>query len=264
MWDEFADIHFGSKYYDVDSFRSGRITLRSTELEELGNLAGKSVLHLQCHFGMDSMSLARLGASVVGVDFSGRAIELATCLASELNIPARFICSNVYDLANRKGAAPLEEEFDIVFTSNGVLCWLDDLRAWAKAIATFLKPGGLFYITDLHPISNVFEYENDCLVVKNPYFCPSEPLSFDEDGSYADRNAQLKNRTSYEWSHSLSEIVTSLIDVGLTIEHLHEFPFCMYQRFNNLVQCEDGLWRFPPGSAIADLPLLFSLSARKK
>lgn len=263
MWDEFADLHFGSKYYDVDSFRLGRNTLHSIELEALGDLTGKSVLHLQCHFGMDSMSFARLGAKVTGVDFSSRAIDLATRLAAELNIPAHFVCSDIYELANKKDSGDLAEEFDIVFTSYGVLNWLHDLTGWAQTVAAFLKKGGFFYIADLHPLSNIIEYENEELVVKHPYSCSSKPLTFDDTGSYADRTAQIKNNESYEWNHSLSEIITSLMDAGLSIEYLREFPFTVFQRFSNLSKSEDGYWRFPEDSPYSDIPMLFSISARK-
>ena len=151
-WDERTPVHAASESYDVEGFKAGRITLHDVERGEMGDVSGKTLLHLQCHFGLDTMSWARLGAKATGVDFSDAAIDLARSLNSELDLDVRFIRSNVYDLPD-----VLDEQFDIVFTSVGVLCWLPDLDKWASVVSHHLKPGGMFYILDGHPLMNVFE-----------------------------------------------------------------------------------------------------------
>ena len=257
LWNEWTPIHEKSKSYDVEGFKSGRCTLHSTELEELGNVTGKSLLHLQCHFGMDTMSWARLGAKVTGVDFSDKAIALAKSLSKELQIEANFICSNIYDLPK-----VLTGKFDIVFTSYGVLCWLPDICGWAKVIEHFLKPGGTFYIIEAHPFTNVFENESYTKELKlhHTYFYSTEPTRYEPDGSYADRTAKVVN-PSYEWTHGLGDIINALISAGLRIEFLHEFPFCNYDHFPFLEQGEDKKWRLKGNKEI--IPLMFSLKAAK-
>ena len=160
-WNKLTPIHERSKFYDVESFKSGKSTLKSIELEELGDVSGRSLLHLQCHFGLDTMSWARLGARVTGVDFSDRAISLAQELSKELGIEADFVCSDVYDLRSI-----LDKQFDIVFTSYGILCWLPDLRRWAEVIAHFLRPGGTFYMVEGHPFVDVFDHLENATELK--------------------------------------------------------------------------------------------------
>jgi SAM-dependent methyltransferase len=225
-WDERVPIHAASRFYDVDGFKAGRSSLMSIELDEMDDVRGKSLLHLQCHFGMDTISWARMGAKVTGVDFSEAAIDLARSLSDELDIPARFVASNIYDLP-----VALDEpgQFDIVFTSYGVLGWLPDMPGWASVVAHFLKSGGTFYIVDGHPAKNIFDDEGDGgLRVRYPYFGSSEPTVYEPDGgesyTYTDGDTPLET-AAYEWNHSLGEIVSSLAAAGLTIEFLHEFPF---------------------------------------
>jgi len=253
LWDELAAVHAESKFYDVQSFLAGKSSLKRIELEELGDIAGKSLLHMQCHFGMDSLSLARLGARVTGLDFSGQAIELARSLNTQLGLSARFVES---DVAGARTV--IEEQFDIVFTSYGVLVWLPDLKAWAKSIADCLKPGGMFLLVEEHPFTYMLEQEADRLEIKYSYF-EREPIELPVSGSYADPEARIEQPVTYEWVHTISEVITSLIGAGLTIESLREFPFCMYRKFNSLVEDEDGYFQSPdhPG-----LPLLYSLRAR--
>jgi len=166
-WNELVSLHAQSKFYDLQSFKAGNSTLKPIEVEELGDVAGKSLLHLQCHFGLDTLSWARRGAQVTGADFSDQAIALAQSLSQELEIKANFVCSNLYDLPN-----VLSGEFDIVYTSYGVLCWLSDLGRWGKIIAHFLKPDGVFYIVEFHPFTHVFDNEDNAtdLRVVYPYF----------------------------------------------------------------------------------------------
>ncbi len=152
LWNAWTLLHEKSEEYDVPGFRAGRCALKPIELAEVGDVAGKTLLHLQCHFGLDTLSWARRGARVTGVDFSDEAIRLARSLSSELAIPAEFIRSDIYELDR-----VLDREFDIVFTSYGVLVWLSDIRLWGRTVARFLKPGGIFYIAELHPITMIFD-----------------------------------------------------------------------------------------------------------
>ncbi len=256
-WDELVPIHRASAYYGVGAVRAGDSSLHGLELEELGDVAGKTLLHLQCHIGLDTISWARAGATVTGVDFSPAAIAAARSLANELGIAARFVESDVYSLPERLGGL-----FDVVFTSYGTYFWLPDLSRWAEVIRHFLAPGGTFYIADFHPLLGIFDEaagEEDDLRVSRPYFPTGEPLRFEEEGSYADRGAKLTNRTTYSWPHPLSEIVSALIEAGLRIEHLHEFDYSVEQWFPFMEQGDDGMWRLTKHSG--SLPLLFSIKA---
>lgn len=253
MWDELVPIHV-RRYGGVERFRAGHSTLREIEVEEVGDVTRKRLLHLQCHFGLDTLSWARLGARVVGADFSPQAIEMARRLASEAEIPADFVCSDVYALPDQV-AGP----FDIAFTSYGVLCWLPDLARWGETIARLLAPGGFFYIVEQHPVGGIFAEREGELVAAHSYF-DSGPIEETKDGSYADRTAVLQNKTSYEWQHSMSDIVNALTGAGLRIDFLHEFPFCMFPWLPSMVEGEDG-WFHVPGQD--RVPFLFSLKASK-
>lgn len=257
-WDEITPVHVASEFYDVDGFRGNPNRLKPVELTEVGDVREKKLLHLQCHFGVDTLSWANQGASVTGIDYSEPAIEQARALAAELEIPATFIVSNIYD-----SQAALDERFDIVFTSYGVLCWLPDLTRWAQIAAHFVKPGGFFYIAEFHPISMIFDdaADADDLRVKYPYFPSAEPLRFDDVGDYTDRNVKVASGTTYEFLHPVGDVVTSLIDAGLRIDFLHEFPFSTYQflPFTEKRDDEKVYLTKHDGS----LPLLFSIKATK-
>jgi SAM-dependent methyltransferase len=250
--------HADSSFYDVQSFKEGHLTLMPLERRELGDVEGRSLLHLQCHFGLDTLSWARLGARVTGVDFSEEGIALARSLSQELGIEATFVQSDIYELPNL-----LSGQFDIVFTSYGVLTWLPDLTRWAEVIAHFLAPGGTFSIAEVHPFAMVFYDEPDAesLQVHYPYFHDAEPLRFECEGSYASA-AECTHNVTYEWSHSLADILNALISAGLEIEFLHEFPYACYQMFPFLVQDEEGwwrLWHLPESEG--SIPMTFSLKA---
>ncbi len=261
LWDEFAKIHYKteSENYSVKSFLEGQTTLKSYELKEMGNVKGKSLLHLQCHFGLDTLSWAREGAIVTGIDISSEGIRLAKLLANQAKLEARFIESNFYDLPK-----VLSEEFDIVYTSIGVLCWLNDLKEWGKIIANFLKPGGFFYIAEGHPFSNVFDNETknikDLQVYYN-YFYDPKPFEFVADGSYASGGTKIKSKKEYEWAHSMSDIINSLIEAGLRIEFLNEYPFTVWRQFPFAEIKPDGYFRLK--NQKAEIPLLFTLKATK-
>lgn len=258
-WDEVVPLHMQSDYYDVAAFRAGKSSLHALEREELGDVRGKTLLHLQCHFGMDTLSWAREGAMVTGVDFSERAIEAARTLAAETGIDARFVVSDVYSLPEK-----LDGQFDIVYTSYGVLFWLPDLRPWAEVVARFLKPAGTFYMAEFHPIQHIFDTSDEAtdLQINDTYFGGAEPLMFDDDGSYADRGAKLQNRVTYSWAHPLGEVVTALAEAGLRIEFLHEFPFTIEQFFPFMAPAGDGLYRLTKHDGA--IPLLYSIKATKR
>ena len=261
LWNAWARINSASDFYDVASFRDGRrpIRLADYEREEIGPVEGRTLLHLQCHFGMDTLSWARLGAIATGVDFSEVAIETARGLATEIGVPATFVVSNVYGLPS-----VLAGDFDIVYTSSGVLGWLPDIPAWARVVARFVKPGGMFYLTEIHPVAQVFKDEGVVpgeLVPWYPYWSHQEPITLEAHGSYADPTAPTDGLVEHGWDHSLGEIVTALIDAGLRIEFLHEFDFVEWP-VEFLVRGDDGRYRLPPGTK-GQLPLYFSIRASK-
>ena len=226
----------------------------SIELDELGSVSGLSLLHLQCHFGMDTISWAKLGATVTGVDFSGRAVSLARSLAREVGVDARFICSDVYKLPD-----VLKDEFDIVFMSWGVLVWLPDIPRWAKLVAGFIRRGGTFYIIDGHPIIDGLDQDGDLFRSSSPYFRGSEPVRFEDTRTYADAAATVDAPTTYQWHHPLGEVVTGLVDAGLTIEFLHEHSVLPWRAFASMVQGTDGRLRLRGDP----FPLSFSIRARQ-
>jgi SAM-dependent methyltransferase len=256
-WDELVPIHEASRFYDVDGFKRGRNTLLPIEEEELGDVVGKKLLHLQCHFGLDTLSLARKGAEVTGVDFSQRAIDAATRLGQELGIPARFITSNVYDLPS-----VLDEEFDIVFTSYGVICWLPDLMAWAKVIARHLRKGGTFLLVEDHPLAALIDEKTPGPIrMAYPYFTSGEATRFDVQGTYTDREAKVDNCSSFEWTHSISDILNSLVLAGLSIASVHEYPFSFFKRHDSMVMHRDGTWHFTDPTI--SFPMILSVRATK-
>lgn len=257
MWDLFAGIHVHSSFYHVDEFKKGSSSLDDLVLSEMGEVRGKSLLHLQCHFGLDTLSWARLGARATGMDFSSEGIRIARELSHELKIPARFICCDLYDLPDQ-----LNEKFDRVFTSYGVLCWLSDIPRWAQIIGHFLKPGGVFYIAEFHPFIGIFDNEPEVkdFQVVYPYFL-DEVIKLEADGTYVDNETKIETLVEYEWQPRMGEIITSLINAGLVIEFVHEYPWTVYPHFPFLVEREKGRWYSPEGKP--SMPLTFTLRAHK-
>jgi SAM-dependent methyltransferase len=262
-WDEAVGVHVGTEMYDVEGFRRGADTLTSIERDELGPLVGEgtSLLHLQCHFGLDTLSWARRGATVTGVDFSGKAVAQARRLADEVGLSRRatFLRSNVYELP-----AVLEARFDVVFSSWGVLIWLDDLERWANVVARYVRPGGTFYLAEFHPVSMLIDDKapGDELRLTYPYFQRRQPNRWDEPGSYADPQAAMQATVTYEWEHGLGEIVTPLLRRGLRLDFLHEFPYTRGLEMPFLERRDDG-WQHLKGGR-DDIPLSFSLKMTKE
>jgi SAM-dependent methyltransferase len=256
-WNELVEINAKSRSYDLEGFKSGKTSLFPIEIEEVGDVEGKSLLHLQCHFGMDTLSWARLGAKVTGVDFSSKAISLAKELSNELNIPAKFIESNIYDIPK-----VLDKKFDIVFTSYGTICWLPDMTNWAHIINNCLKPGGIFYIIDGHPFGFIIDEKQEPFKVGFNYFSEGKPVFFEDEGAYADPSADLKNQGCYEWDHPMSEIINALINVKLELEFLHEFPYTFFNLHPDMKERNDGYWEF--ANYEFTVPMMFSIKAHKK
>jgi len=258
-WNELADLHFAGDFYAVKKFREGGVSITDLERKEVGDVKGKKLLHLQCHFGKDTLSWARLGAKATGVDFSSRAIILARQLNQEIQENVHFVHSNIYDL---KMTDLSPNSFDIVYTSHGTIYWLNDLTKWAEIIAYYLKPGGFFYIADGHPTGCIFDDEEPKdLKIRYPYFHQKIPLKFEEEGSYADESIHLENKTEYGWVHDMGDIVNNLISAGLTIEFIHEYPFVSWKALPFLEERDDGWWYLP--EKYPQLPLTVTIKARK-
>ena len=256
LWNEWTGVHEASAFYDLDTFKAGRDTLRPLEVAELGDVSGKTLLHLMCHFGQDTLCWARRGARVTGADLSDKAIDLARSLATELGLEARFLAGDIYDLP-----AALDERFEIVFTSWGVLTWLSDLPRWGRLVADFLAPGGSFYLAEIHPFAMTLDVRDDGgLVFDYGYLSEGDAGRYESDTSYADSTVACANTVSYQWDHTLGEIVCALTDAGLVIEFLHEWPFSVYRRWPSMVKDADGWWYLPDRR---DVPLSFSLRAHK-
>jgi SAM-dependent methyltransferase len=254
-WDELVPLHAASGFYDLIGFKGGRSSLDGIERSEVGDVTGCSLLHLQCHFGLDTLSWARLGAHVTGVDFSAPAIELARTLTSELDLDARFFCCDLEALASQ-----LPQRFDIVFSSYGVLSWLPDLRQWADVVADHLVPGGRFHLIELHPFAGMFDDQVEDLRVRFPYFRSHEPIRVERPGSYAVPGAPTTNQVTWSWPAPTSEVITALLDAGLSIESFREYPSCHEQLLANLVR-DDGRWRSPPDEP--QLPLVYAIRASR-
>lgn len=253
LWNDKTKIHIDSDFYDVTAFKAGQSSLNPIELDLLGDVSGKKILHLQCHFGMDSLSLAKLGAKVVGVDLSDQAIEKARELRDELGLAAEFICCNIYDLPQH-----LSDQFDLVFTSYGVIGWLPNLDKWANIVQQFLKPEGKFVMVEFHPVLNMIGWKWDGTL---PYSYFNQGVLLEEnEGSYTDRSAPIKN-LSAEWDHSLAEVFTALLNQNLQLIHFQEYDYSPYNCFDEATKLADGNWQIK--GIEKKVPLLFSLLFQK-
>lgn len=252
-WNNKVESHVNSDFYNMKGFLAGETSLNSIELEMLGDIEGKSVLHLQCHFGQDTLSLARMGAEVTGVDLSDVGIEKAKQLNQDLGLDAKFICCDIYDLPNH-----LEEKYDIVFTTYGTIGWFPDLDKWAALISRYLKPEGKFIFVDFHPF--VWMYDSDFTKFEYSYF-KKEAIVETETGTYADKEAEL-TQTTVGWNHGISEVVNSLIKNGIQISALDEYDYSPYNCFKNMVEFEPKKYRII--NFEDKLPLVYSIEGLKK
>lgn len=251
-WNSRTDAHLESEFYDVKGFITGKTSLNKIELDLLGDISGKSILHLQCHFGQDTISLARLGAKVTGVDLSDKAIQSANELAKTTNTQANFICCDLYDLPNH-----LDEQFDMVFTSYGTIGWLPDLDKWAKIVSRFLKPKGKFLFVEFHPV--VWMFDDNFQKVGYNYFNKG-PIVETESGTYADKDAPITNQY-VTWNHAISEVVNNLIKHGLVINSLDEFDYSPYNCFNKTIEFEPKKFRIE--HLENKIPMVYSIMAIK-
>jgi len=241
LWNARVQPHLGSKMYNLEAFKNGKSSLAEIERQTLGDLSGKDILHLQCHFGQDSLSMAREGANkVVGVDISDVAIDTARSLARQLNIEAEFMCANVLKL-EKIG------DFDLVFSTYGAIPWLPDLISWARIINQNLKPGGQFYFCEFHPSMYILDF--DSKEMSYDYFTTAEPIMEIAEGTYADADAPIKME-EYSWNHGISEILTPLLDAGLKLIKIQEYDWSPYNCFPNMLNVGQGKYRM-------DLPIRF-------
>lgn len=255
-WNLRAQAHLSSTYYGLDTFRTGRSTLRPLEREEIGDVDGRSLLHLQCHIGTNTISLARMGARAVGVDIAENALDIARELARELDVDTRFVHSNVYDLPE-----VLDGQFDKVFTGYGTLTWLPDLPRWARVVAHFLKPGATVTIVEIHPILTLFDEIDGEPRLTRPLF-GTRQVSREMTTSYADRlddQVPVAPHTLHSWQWTVADLVNALIGAGLTIERLREVPIDARQRLPMMVADGDRCWRIPGDP----LPLSLTVVARR-
>ncbi len=252
-WNEKTAIHLTSDFYDQESFLQGRSSLNDIELKLLGDVQGKSILHLQCHFGQDTISLSRLGAKVTGVDLSDKAIETARKIAADLGSDADFICCDIYDLPNH-----LDRQFDIVFTSYGTIGWLPDLDKWAEIVTKFLKLDGKFVFVEFHPV--VWMFDDNFEKVAYNYF-NSGPIVETESGTYADKSAEI-TQEYVMWNHSMSEVVNNLIGHGLEINALEEFDYSPYDCFQKTVEIAPKKFRIAHLENM--IPMVYAIQATKR
>lgn len=251
-WNEKVKIHSKSEMYDLEAFKKGKNSLMPYELNALGDVNGKSLLHLQCHFGQDTLSWSRLGAQCVGVDLSDEGIKLAQTLNNELQLEAEFVCCNVLETSKH-----INKTFDIVFTSYGVIGWLPNLKPWGQMIAECLKPGGIFYMVEFHPIVWMFDYLEGKPIMKYGYM-QDEAIYEEYEGTYADNNSKMVSK-EYGWNHGLSQVINALTEAGLQIDYLNEYDESPYNVLPDLVETDSGM--FVTKDKL--YPLIFEVKARK-
>jgi SAM-dependent methyltransferase len=256
-WDERVPIHLASRFYDVEQWLRTRPGPRRREVDALGEATGLDLVHLQCHFGLDTLAWADAGARVTGLDFSAEAIRSATDLAIRAGLEDRstFVCANVYDAA--EVLAP--QTFDIVYVSLGALGWLPSVGRWADQVAALARTGGRLYLHDIHPLA--WSLADDTPTFAYTYFEESEPYRDDSEETYTDADRPLVNTRTYEWNHGLGEVVTALIDRGMRIDVLVEHDWTVHQRFPWLVEASPRHWTAPAGRP--RLPLTYTVVATR-
>ncbi|MFJ9061787.1 class I SAM-dependent methyltransferase [Streptomyces sp. NBC_00111] len=257
LWQQWVPLKAASDDYDLDGFRRGGNRMRPLERDEVGPVDGRSLLHLQSHVGLDTLSWARLGARVTGVDFSSHAVEIATGLAADVAPDARFVEADVLTLPD-----VLTGSYDIVYTSNGVLGWLPDLRTWARVVAHFLVPGGFLYLFEFHPSAWMLDTDTEDpeLRLRYSYFGEPAPLSFEYRSPTSVPEARIPD-VEYVWGHTMGDLITALADAGLRVDFLHEWPFVGWRLLPFMERDRDGWWRLP--GTLPAMPLSFSLRASK-
>lgn len=252
LWNGKTPHHTTSAFYNVEGWLDGNTSLKGPELALLGDVQGKSILHLQCHFGQDSLSLARMGAKVTGTDIADAAIKYATELNSQTGLDARFVVADTYTVPQK-----VDEQFDIVFTTYGVIGWLPDMQRWANVVARMLRPGGRLVFVEFHPA--VWMFDNDFTHVQYSYFNRG-PIIETLQGTYANRDADIQMK-EIGWNHALSDVLQSLINAGLQINTFKEYDYSVYNCFSNTVEITPGQWRI--AGMEGKLPMMYALEAVK-
>jgi SAM-dependent methyltransferase len=256
-WDERATIHAEGEFYDLDGFVAGRDTLLPFEPELVGPVDGLDLVHLQCHIGLDTLSWARRGARVTGLDFSAPALDVARGLAERIGVDASFVEADVYDAVEVLGA-----DFDIAYQSLGSLNWHPDMERWAGILARLVRPGGRYVLVEGHPAA--WMLDDDGEHVAYPYFGPAGGVSFDDPGSYGDPDAETTNNRTIEFSHPTSDVITALLDAGFVLERFVEHPFTVTPMWPWLEERPTGESRtFWPPEGRPSLPLMYSVVARR-
>jgi SAM-dependent methyltransferase len=257
-WESRVAIHYDSDDYGVRRFINDPSHLSGVvgfDRAKLPDIEGKRLIHLQCHIGTDTISLARLGADVTGVDFSAKAIEAARRLSEDSGTSARFVVSELYEA---KSAVP--ETFEVVYTGVGAICWLPDIRGWAEVVASFLEPGGVFYMREGHPVMWALDQEDpEFLKIEHAYF-EGAPLEWEDEKTYAGDGVVASPKT-FDWNHGIGETLTALIDSGLRIDRVEEYDFCEWQGIDQMVPDGRGHWRLPDRPE--RLPMMWSVLATK-
>lgn len=248
-WDEAAAVHAASPDYALVRFAEDPSYLSHVvrfDLPRLGDVRGLTGVHLQCHIGTDTVSLARLGAQMVGFDFSEPALESARRLAASAGVEVTFVAGDLYDAPELLG----QDRFDLVFTGIGALGWLPDIRRWAQVVADLLRPGGRLFLREGHPVLWTLDDErtDDLLVLEHPYFEHDEPLVWDEGGTYVETDHVFTHTTTHEWNHGLGEIVTAVLDAGLELTMLEEHDSVPWDALPGKMVEVDNEWR------VADRP----------
>ena len=253
-WDERVPINVGSSFYDVEGFKAGDEALEQFELDEVGDVAGLDLVHLQCHVGLDTLAWARRGARVTGLDFSAPAIDAATRIAAEVGLADRshFVVADALDAVAALG----EHRFDVVYTGDGALMWLPDIDRWARTVASLLRPSGRLYLAEFHPLTDVLDDDRGATAARD-YFV-RDARSYESPGSYADWTAETTHNTAVEWHHTLGDVISAVAAAGLRVEFVHEHDSIPFQRYGSLVR-HGSRFRYPEGAA--QLPLMYSLAA---
>jgi ubiquinone/menaquinone biosynthesis C-methylase UbiE len=250
-WNEKVRYHLFSDFYRLEAFKAGEDVLNDIEVQGLGSVEGKSLLHLQCHFGQDTLCWARRGARVTGVDFSPAALEAARALADELQLEARFVLSDLYSLPE-----VLDGQYDVVFASYGAVGWLPDLEQWAAVVRRFLAPGGVFFLAEFHPA--LMMLDDDFERIGYSYFNRG-PLVFDVQGTYAQPDAPIRS-SACMWNHSLADVIGALLRQGMQLEDFREYDYSPYNCFPNLVETEKG--RYQHALYPGQFPMVYAVRAK--
>lgn len=264
-WDDRSAVHVASGY-GIDELLANDSTISdeiAQDIHRFGDLSQKDIIHLQCHIGTDTIGFKRRGAQrVVGVDLSNQSLTYARDLADRAGVPIEYIHANVYDA--RQAVTGM---FDVVYTAIGVLCWLPDIDEWAQVVASLMKPGGMFFIRDDHPmfmtIADVAPGSDAPLIVEQPYFQQEEPLTWEDETSYvtAENAPQIQNTRNHQWNHSLGEIISALINAGLQINQVEEVPYSAWCPWPDLMVKEKQGWRLRDHPE--RMPLQFTITATK-